>query len=119
LYPYEPPETPSRSVSKVSRRPLNDLIIRQLPHTGKQYAVWDATLPSFGLRIARCTKTFVLKKDNKYYCLGRWPSVSLKTARQEANRRLALRYFPQATPTVRLALVSTSNINKSGFVLAP
>ena len=72
------------------REPLNDLSIRQLPFSDKQYVVWDA-LPAFGIRVQRRTKTFVLKKQNKYQIIGRWPSVTLKQAREEAYRRIALK----------------------------
>jgi hypothetical protein len=78
---------------------LTDLAISKLPF-GPQYAIWDKTLPTFGLRIGKRSKTFVLKHRNHYFVLGRYPIIRLKEAREEARRRLALKYFPQpAIPT--------------------
>ena len=80
---------------------LTDITIAKLPLAGadeNQYTRWD-DLPSFGIQVGRRSKTFVLKNNNKYHTLGRWPSVSLKMARDEAKRRLALKYFPKTTPS--------------------
>jgi integrase len=85
---------------------LTDAAIAKLPLVGpdeNQYTCWDE-LPSFGVRISRRSKTFVLKKDNKYHSLGRWPSVSLKQAREEAKRRFALKYFPKTQPSLQTAV---------------
>ncbi|MEZ0304806.1 MAG: integrase arm-type DNA-binding domain-containing protein, partial [Hyphomicrobiaceae bacterium] len=79
------------------RRNLTDATIKTLPFGEKKYNVWDLNLPTFGVRVTKSTRTFVLKKDNRYHTLGRWPAVSLKQAREEAKRRLALKYFPQPT----------------------
>ena len=87
------------------REPLNDLSIRQLPFSDKQYVVWDA-LPAFGIRVQRRTKTFVLKKQNKYQIIGRWPSVTLKQAREEAYRQIALKYFPPSCPPTATAIAA-------------
>ena len=75
------------------RQKLTHYSIKSLPF-GSQYVVWDETLPAFGVRVAKTTKTFILKKG-RWYVIGRYPSVSLKDAREEARRRLALKYFPQ------------------------
>jgi integrase len=78
---------------------LTDLALSKLPF-GPQYAVWDESLPTFGVRIGRRSKTFVLKQRNRYFVLGRYPIIRLKEAREEARRRLALKYFPApAIPT--------------------
>ncbi len=80
----------------MSKRHLTDLSIAKLPHA-PTYCVWDATFPSFGLRIGKRRKTFVLKQHNRYHIVGRYPITSLQQARNEAKRRLALKYFPDPT----------------------
>jgi len=89
------------------RQHLNDMVISNLK-SGPTYIVWDAGLPTFGIRVGRRAKTFVLKQQNRYYVLGRYPIVGLKQARDEAKRRIALKYFPQqsvnASDAVRLYL---------------
>lgn len=92
------------------RRALTDLVLQKLPRTGKQYVCWDTAVPSFGARIYTGI-SFVLKRENRYIVLGRYPIVSLKQARDEAKRRLALKYFPSqstpATAAVQLYLEAT------------
>ena len=75
---------------------LTDLTIKHLVR-GKRYSVWCDEVPCFGLRVNQRTMTFVLKHQNRYHVLGRYPIISLKQARDEAKRRLALKYFPQTT----------------------
>jgi hypothetical protein len=90
----------------VPRAILTDTFLRQV-QTPADYThdYWDRTLPSFGVRVARGgTKTFVLKKDNKRHVIGRYPIVTLKQAREEARRRLALKYFPQPTISTAQAI---------------
>lgn len=71
---------------------LNDIKLKSIPYaTGNQYVVWD--FPSFGVRVGKRTKTFVLKIGNDYHVIGRYPIISLKEAREEAKRRLALKRF--------------------------
>lgn len=74
---------------------LSDVTLQKLPY-GSQYTVWDA-IPCFGIRVGRKTKTFVVKQNNRYYVIGRYPIISLKVAREEAKRRLALKYFPKSS----------------------
>ena len=62
---------------------------------GKRYSVWCDDVPCFGVRVNQRTMTFVLKHQNRYHVLGRYPIVTLRQAREEAKRRLALKYFPQ------------------------
>lgn len=88
---------------------LTDMSVSKLKLSEQgQYAVWDAALPSFGVRVSTHSKSFVLKKNNRYHVLGRYPVITLKQARDEAKRRLALKYFPetglQAKEAVRLFL---------------
>jgi integrase len=87
------------------RSKLNDVILAKLKlSVSGQYCVWDAGLPSFGVRVSTHSKTFVLKKANRYHVLGRYPAVPLKQARDEAKRRIALKYFPQAGISVQAAI---------------
>jgi len=78
-YPSEHPETAFGSVKFVSKRHLTDLSIAKLPHA-PTYCVWDATFPSFGLRVGKRRKTFVLKQHNKYHIVGHYPITSLKVS---------------------------------------
>src|SRR5437016_14310062 len=83
------------------RSKLNDVIVAKLKLTiSGQYCVWDAGLPSFGVRVSTHSKAFVLKKANRYHVLGRYPAVSLKQARDEAKRRIALKYFPETRTSI-------------------
>lgn len=86
------------------RTRLNDLTIRSLKTDAIQADFWDATLPGFGVRVSRRgTKTFILKHKNKRYTLGRYPFVTLRNAREEARRRIALKYLPpSALPAKQL-----------------
>lgn len=79
---------------------LNDLTIRRLKTGAIQSDFWDTSLPGFGVRVSRRgTKTFILKQANKRYTLGRFlpPYYTLKHAKDEARRRIALKYLPPAT----------------------
>lgn len=78
------------------KRHLNDLTISKLPF-GATYIVWDAALPTFGVRVGRQAKSFIIKQANRYHVLGRYPACSLKQCRDEAKRRIALKYFPRQT----------------------
>lgn len=84
------------------KAPLTDLSIQKLAAPeGRQLDVWDAHLPSFGVRVSYGgAKTFVLKQRNRRYSLGRYPYVTLKQARQEALRRIGLKYAPKAATPV-------------------
>jgi integrase len=81
------------------RRHLNEMTIRSLPFaTDGQVDVWDATLPRFGLRIGKRTKTFILNAGKRRVTLGRYGVVTLKQARDEAKRRIGLKFLPQSSP---------------------
>jgi integrase len=55
-----------------------------------QRAVWDEALPTFGVRVSQGgSKTFVLKHQNRFHTIGRFPLLSLSAARTEAKRMLA------------------------------
>lgn len=87
----------------MSKRVLTDLTVSKLPHAAT-YCVWDASLPSFGLRVGKLRKTWVLKQQNRYHILGRYPMVTLKCAKDEAKRRLALKYFPERSKRTHQAV---------------
>ena len=81
-------------------RPLTELTVQNLPfaNEGQQYDCWDATLPRFGLRIGKRTKTFILNAGKRRVTLGRYGVVTLKQARDEARRRIGMKYLPRTSP---------------------
>lgn len=71
------------------RQKLTDLTIRQLqlPEKGAE-KYWDASLPGFGVRVSQGgTKSFVVMygRERRLKTLGRYPAMSLKTARRAAQ----------------------------------
>jgi len=66
----------------VTRLALTDLTIQRLKPTDRQVTYWDS-LPGFGLRVSKHTKTFVVMKgkERKLVTLGRYPDLALKRAR--------------------------------------
>src|SRR4051794_25188865 len=73
---------------------LTDLTLRQLTAEGRdRIEVWDGKMPGFGVRVSGTgTKTFILlyrhRGRPRRLSLGRWPIVSLATARQKARAAL-------------------------------
>jgi Arm DNA-binding domain len=59
---------------------FTDLSLRTLP----QGEYWDTKLPAFGFRVGKTSRTFFLKKNNRRIKIGRFPSVTLQTARSRA-----------------------------------
>ena len=91
------------------RQVLNDLTIRSIATELPQLDVWDTKLPCFGVRVTRRgTKTFILKTANRRYSLGRFPYVSLKDARDEARKRIALKYLPAPALPAKTVIESIS-----------
>lgn len=45
---------------------------------------WDTKLPAFGFRVGKFSRTFFLKKHNRRITIGRFPSVTLQSARSRA-----------------------------------
>lgn len=78
------------------RKKLTDLALSKIPDSDTRYTIWDAELRGFGIRVYK-GKTFVLKQGNRWYTLGKYPQCSLKQCRDEAKRRLALKYFPDTS----------------------
>jgi len=74
----------------VAKIALTDITIRNLPLPEKgQQTYFDASQSGFGVRVSQGgSKTFVavLGKRRSYKTIGKYPAVSLKTARQEAKR---------------------------------
>ena len=94
------PRTPNRVIA-VSRTRLTDIAVRQLPSPDKgQVRYFDETTPGFGVVVGTRTKTFFVVRGEKrqYTSLGRYPEISLATARKEA-KRLLVQEAPETSPT--------------------
>lgn len=59
---------------------FTDLSLRSLP----EGEYWDTKLQAFGLRVGKTSRTFFLKKNNRRIKLGRFPSMTLQSARTRA-----------------------------------
>lgn len=78
---------------------LTDTYLRSLPQIESgQRDLWDATFPSFGVRIGKHTKTFILNIDGSRRTIGRFGILTLKEARDEARRQLAERTLGRIRP---------------------
>jgi Arm DNA-binding domain len=76
-------------------RHLTDLTIRSLSTLRRQEYFWCATIPGLGVCVSKAgTKTFVFQQFNRRHTLGRYPYMTLKAARDEAYKRIALKYLP-------------------------
>jgi Arm domain-containing DNA-binding protein len=65
----------------VPKTRLSDLSIRAL----KPGEYWDTKFPSFGIRVGKNTKTFLLKKNNSRIKIGSYPVTALAEARNRAH----------------------------------
>ncbi len=65
---------------------LTDVAIRAFVPTVTRVTYWDQSLPAFGVRVGRRTKVFIVMhgKARKRIVLGRYPRMTLKTARKQA-----------------------------------
>jgi integrase len=74
----------------IVRTHLTDIAVRALKPGDKQYKVWDASFPGFGVRVNGKSKSWVVMHgaDRRLKVLGRYPDVSLKDARVSASRHL-------------------------------
>lgn len=88
---------------------LTDVSIRALPMAEKPYDVWDTKLPSFGVRIGKHTKTFVINQDKMRRTIGRFGVISLSEARTEAKRLMAERTLGNTRPNA----ISYDNATKA------
>ncbi len=77
-------------------RPSQALALNKLPTPNRgQCDFWDRSLRCFGVRCSQGgSKTYILKLHNTRVVLGRVGIITLKQAREEARRRLALKYLP-------------------------
>lgn len=66
---------------------LTDIAVRAFKPGAERVTYWDETLPAFGVRVGRRAKVFILMhgKARKRIVIGRYPVMSLQTARQRAN----------------------------------
>lgn len=75
----------------MAKTALSDAGLRSIkpPEKGQQ-SYWDATLPSFGVRVSQGgSKTFVLNRGNSLITIGRFGVLTLSQARAEAKKLLA------------------------------
>ena len=78
---------------------LTDLGLLNLAPPPKLTDFWDASLPTFGVRVSpKGTKTFVLKLRTGRQAIGRYPIITLSQARSEAKRILAERTLGKIRP---------------------
>ncbi len=71
---------------------LTDLSIQKLkPRDAGQYTVFDDQLPGFGIRVSQRSKSFIVMygESRRLKTLGRYPALTLKTARRDALAFLA------------------------------
>lgn len=80
------------------KKKLTDLTVKALPlPTTGQVDWWDTEMKSFGCRCSQGgTKTFILKQQNRRLTIGRYPYITLQQTRNEARRKIALKYIPAA-----------------------
>ena len=90
------------------RRALNELTVRHLP-PGDTYLCWDQNLPSFGVRVGKRRKTFVVKKANAYITLGHYGVIPLAEARNKAKSILYAKYQPR--PSMRAPELVATYLN--------
>lgn len=67
---------------------LTDLTIRNLKPTGKQTQYWDASLPSFGVRVnqsGRKTFNVMIGQERRLLKIGNYPEMGLAEARKTAH----------------------------------
>lgn len=76
---------------------LTDLTVRSLT-AEKRTDFWCSKTPSFGVRVGRLTKTFIVKKDNSRVAIGQYPAMSLQEARRLAHGLKSNRPQPRSIP---------------------
>jgi len=87
----------------VAKPSLTELELRSFPLPERGQAIhWDK-LTGFGVRLSQGgARTFILKHRNRFYTLGRYPTITLSDARGEARRLLAEftlgRHKPKSLP---------------------
>ena len=84
---------------------LTDIVARSAkPLPGKQWTLWDVSLPGFGLRIGAESKTWtvMLGKDRRRVTIGRYPTIGLQAARAEARRLIIAASVARSQPTITI-----------------
>lgn len=93
---------------------LTDTAVRALPSPPNgQVTYWDATMPGFGVRVSQGgSKAFIVVHgtERRRFTLGRFPTISLKQARDEAKKM-------QASLTLGLLKRQTSPIYTDALAL--
>jgi integrase len=84
---------------------FTDLALRAIPFTDTQVTYWDQSLPAFGLRVGKRSKTFIVVRDGgRRVKIGNFDRKSLKDARKEARRALderVLEHNPLGIPAAQ------------------
>lgn len=78
---------------------LTDIAIRALKPTDVRVEYWDTRTPGFGIRVGRRAKTFVVKIQDRWHTIGRYPALSLADARAAAKKLAAAPPPPQSALT--------------------
>ena len=87
---------------------LTDLSVRALKFSDAQTTYWDDTLPAFGVRVGRRTKTFiVVQSGGRRTKVGSYPDTSLQDARKAARLLLANPPSPATRPAMTVAQATT------------
>src|SRR5437764_2279527 len=82
--------TPTIFVQRLCKMPLTDATIRAAP----EGTHWDNNPRGFGIRVGKNTRTFiVILGPGKRHTIGRFPQISLATARKTAKELLAQKYL--------------------------
>jgi integrase len=73
-----------------NRLRFTDISVRALKFSEAQITYWDDTLPAFGVRVGRRSKTFiVVQNGGRRLKVGAYPETSLQDARKAAKLLLA------------------------------
>lgn len=81
-----------------NRLRLTDVAVRALRFSDRQVTYWDDTLPAFGVRVGRRSKTFVVVQNGgRRLKVGAYPQTSLQDARKAAKQLLASPTPPNST----------------------
>jgi integrase len=83
---------------------LTDLVAKNAKAVpGKRFTIWDAKLPTFGLRVSAHTKTWTVMVDRdarRRITVGRYPALGLQAARAEARRVINTAALARSTPGI-------------------
>jgi integrase len=83
---------------------LTDIVVKNIqPAPGKRFTLWDAKLPSFGLRVSARTKTWTVMVDRqarRRITIGRYPVMGLQAARAEARRLMNAEATTRSQPGI-------------------